>query len=353
MTEIRLLERTLAANLAWRKQRINFLAGFLVALFQVKTVNLMQIAAVFVGRAQVLSHDNRIQRFLHGFEVSEAELAQFIVRLLKLESPFIITFDRTEWKVGQRWVNVLMLAVVRDGVAIPLLWSLWSKKGCSNNQARNKLLDRFLSIFPVESSRFLCADREFADTTWLPALRSSGIRYRLRIKASATITDKRGRPMRASRVLQTMRFDEILQCRRQRRLWGERVWLAGIRKKDGANVIVISSEPSQTILADYAKRWQIETLFGCLKTRGFRLEDTHLREGERVGRLLSLLSLAFCWAVLSGAWQCQQQPLKMKKHGRLEKSVFRVGFEIIRRLFCSIEEKSRQKKERDDMTKAW
>lgn len=345
MTDIRLLERTLADNLPWRKQRINFLACFLMALFQVKTVNLTEIAAVFFGRAKVLSHYKRIQRFLHAFQIGEAELARLLVRLMKLEAPFVLTFDRTEWKVGQAWVNVLMLAVVRDGVAIPLLWSLWSKKGCSNNEQRNELLDRFLKIFGAKRIKFLCADREFADTNWLPALRKRGINYRLRIKANATITDKRGKPMRADKVLQTMRLDEILVCRRRRKLWGENVYVSGVRRKNNENVIIISSQASKTILFDYAKRWEIETLFGCFKTRGFRLEDTHLKETQRVSRLLSLLALAFCWALLSGEWQCQQKPLKTKKHGRLEKSVFRVGFEMLRRLLYTTGGEVSQKQE--------
>ena len=52
MADTRLLERTLANNVAWNKARINFLAKFLVALIQVKTVNLVQVANAFCARAQ-------------------------------------------------------------------------------------------------------------------------------------------------------------------------------------------------------------------------------------------------------------------------------------------------------------
>jgi hypothetical protein len=44
MAHIRSLERTLAENVAWNKARINFLAKFLIALIQVKSVNLVQVA---------------------------------------------------------------------------------------------------------------------------------------------------------------------------------------------------------------------------------------------------------------------------------------------------------------------
>ena len=32
------------------------------------------------------------------------------------------------------------------------------------------------------------------------------------------------------------------------------------------------------MIEDYYQRWHIETLFGCLKSRGFDLEATHMTE---------------------------------------------------------------------------
>ena len=52
MADIRLLERTLANNVAWNKARINFLAKFIIALIEVRSVNLAEIANVFLGRAK-------------------------------------------------------------------------------------------------------------------------------------------------------------------------------------------------------------------------------------------------------------------------------------------------------------
>jgi hypothetical protein len=52
MTPIRPLEQTLAQNIDWNKARINCLAKFLIALIQVRTINLTEIACVFAGQAQ-------------------------------------------------------------------------------------------------------------------------------------------------------------------------------------------------------------------------------------------------------------------------------------------------------------
>jgi hypothetical protein len=69
-------------------------------------------------------------------------------------------------------------------------------------------------------------------------------------------------------------------------------------------------------IGHYGKRWEIETLFGCLKSRGFNFEDTHMVNPERIGKLLVLLTVAFVWAHRVGQWKHEDKPIPVKKHGR-------------------------------------
>lgn len=62
------LEEILEKNLSWNRARIKFLARFLIALFQVQTVNLTKIACVFAGKAKMSSNYKRLQRFLRFFQ---------------------------------------------------------------------------------------------------------------------------------------------------------------------------------------------------------------------------------------------------------------------------------------------
>ena len=63
----------------------------------------------------------------------------------------------------------------------------------------------------------------------------------------------------------------------RRPIWGCFVHLSALRLDDGEFLFVASSGVSQAEALDtYADRWPVETLFGCLKTRGFNFEDTHL-----------------------------------------------------------------------------
>lgn len=273
-----------------------------------------------------------------------------MLKLLKLKPPFVIAIDRTEWQLGKSWVNVLLLSVSYKRVAIPLVWSVWEEKGCSDNCERREILERFIEEFGRESIDFVTADREFASKEWLEYLAREQIGFRLRIKANVRLTDKRGRVMRASQIWKRMPTGERMECRRRRKLWQQRVFVAVCRKKDGEAVIVISSERSGQILLEYGRRWEIETLFGNLKRRGFCLEETHLTCAARVSRLLSLLALAGCWALLAGEMRSRETPLKIKKHGRAEKSVFRLGFDMLRSCFCRIQTNLRQKQRFQQLT---
>jgi hypothetical protein len=148
----------------------------------------------------------------------------------------------------------------------------------------------------------------------------------------------------------TLKTDQRVEFRRRRKVWNTAVFVGVCRKADGDHVIVISSEQSGRILLEYGMRWEIETLFGILKTRGFRLEDTHLTDAARVSKLLSLLTLAGCWALLAGEFESAETPIKIKKHGRAEKSIFRLGFDTLRNCFCRIQINLGQKQRFQQLT---
>ena len=60
------------------------------------------------------------------------------------------------------------------------------------------------------------------------------------------------------------------------------------------------------------------------------MEDTHLTCRMKIEKLLFILAIAFCWALKAGEIRTKIVAFKNKKHGRKEKSIFRVGFDWIR-----------------------
>jgi hypothetical protein len=336
MADMRLLEHTLHENVAWNRARINFLARFIIALIEVRTVNLVEIANVFMGRAKPESHYKRAQRFLRFFELPYAQMSRFVVRLLRVPAPWVITLDRTDWHLGETPLNIMVLGIVYRGVAFPVLWTMLEKKGCSDTQERIALIEEFGRVFGYSAIQYLCADREFIGKDWFSWLRSQNPDFRIRVRENTKVKNGRGQLAQVWRLFRSHRIGQALVIEQARSVWGLPLFLTGLRLPSGAYVIVVSPRWSATAMEDYARRWEIETLFGCLKSRGFRLEETHLTQPERLRKLIALLALAFCWAHVIGEWLTQQQPLKIKKHGRLAKSIFRHGFDHLRRILCNL-----------------
>jgi transposase len=152
--------------------------------------------------------------------------------------------------------------------------------------------------------------------------------------------------MSARALFQHLEGGQSLILKRKRTVWGLELYVIGLKLAQNEFLILLTDQKPETALADYAKRWNIETLFGILKSRGFRFEETHLTNPERIAKLLALLALATVWAFKLGEWLHEQVPLTVKKHGRLGKSIFRYGFNFLRTTLLHIQFKS------DDWNKA-
>lgn len=339
MADIRSLERTLANTVALPKARRNFVAKFLVALLQVKTTNLSEIAQVFSGRARPDSHYKRIQRFLRFFELPFSVFALFIVKLLPVAGPFVLTLDRTNWQLGQTPLNLLVLGIAYRGVAFPVLWTVLEKKGNSNTAERIAIVSQFIALFGVARIAYLTADREFIGKRWFRWLHQQKLDFRIRVKENTQVMNKRGQEVAVWKLFRSQRVGCPLVIESGRQCWGLKLYFSGVRLPSGEYVIVAAPKFTPTALDEYRVRWGIETLFGCLKSRGFRLEETHVTDPERLAKLLALLALAFSWAHLVGEWLAQAEPLrinKLKKHGRKAKSLFRHGLDHLRRIVCNL-----------------
>jgi hypothetical protein len=148
MNQINLLRQTLKPLLGWHGARLSFLALFLIALLRVKTINLVELATGFRTQVKTDSNYKRLQRFFKDFNLDYVAIAKIIVTLMEIPQPWVLSKDRTEWSFGNTRFNILMLGVVHEGVAYPLLWEMLDKKGNSHSNERMDLLDRFREVFP-------------------------------------------------------------------------------------------------------------------------------------------------------------------------------------------------------------
>ena len=335
MFQIEELKEILKPSFNWHGARIDFLAKFLMALFTVRSVNLTKIAEAFSGKATIDSHYKRLQRFFRAFPLDLTQITLFVLKHFSTEKSIILALDRTNWKIGQQNLNILTLALVYKGIAIPLIWICLDKRGNSNTKERITLMNRFFEILETKNIKYILADREFIGQEWFKYL-NTNINFRIRIKANMMVTNLKGKHVHAFTLFKNLKIGENRVLSGKRQVCEVDLYLIGTKINKGEYVIIATTDSPQTALKDYKKRWNIETLFGCLKSKGFNLEDTHLTHLERVEKLIGVLTLAFCWALLIGEWRYDQKPIRIGKHTRPVKSIFRYGLEHFKNVCLNI-----------------
>ena len=99
---------------------------------------------------------------------------------------------------------------------------------------------------------------------------------------------------------------------------------------DGELLYLVGNIPVNKLKMSYKKRWSIEVFFQAIKERGFNLERSCLRNMEKYRLLFALVCSAFtiCWSTAIN--DAKHRPVKRKKHGYPQFSVFRRGLNIIR-----------------------
>jgi hypothetical protein len=323
------------------KSIINLMTEFILALIKIRDVNLTGIALVICGDSEVSSGYRRLQRFFAKAEICYICLAKLIVAIARIEgNKWTLAIDRTNWKFGKLHINILVLSVHHHGIGIPILWSMLDNNGGNSNSGqRQDLLDKFIRIFGVDKIGSLLADREFIGDVWFKYLADIGIKFYIRIGANITIGRAKNELITANKKVARLKNDEYIILDGERYLGlkhnGPKVKIAAAKNEEGELMVIATNDEVQHAIDKYRERWSIETLFGCLKTRGFNFENTHMVYFDRIGKLLALLAITFTLCHVLGIWRNSIKPIKLKQHKRKSVSLFRYGLDYLRKLLLN------------------
>jgi hypothetical protein len=310
--------------------RIKFFGLFICALCKVQTVCFEKLAADFNTHVRVDSSLRRIQRFMSEYLLDTKLIARFVFALLPHKPPYRLTMDRTNWKFGSTNINVLVLAVVYQGLAFPVLFKMMPKFGNSSAQERIDIIKEFIELFGIDSIECLLADREFVGDHWLAYLNDHHIRYHIRIRENFWIVIPRnGHRVKAAWLFNNLKINQYEFYHNIVYVNGQLCYLSASKIKNRLGVpelqIIVSFNKPDESQSVYKERWQIESAFKALKTSGFNVEDTHLTDIDRIHKLFALVLVAFVWAYKTGIYLDSLCPIKIKKHGRKAKSLFKYG----------------------------
>ena len=331
------LRDSLNGSFVWNKARMTCFVKMMLSLISTRTVNLNKIAWSMSSNAEQASRYRRIQRFFAEFSIDFDMIAAFIFKLFFISGgKWYLTMDRTNWQWGKSDINILTLAVVFKGIAIPIYWELLDKRGNSDTVERVAIVQKFIDKFGKDCIAGLLGDREFIGGAWFDWLIKEQISFWIRVKKNLLTTDSRGRTVPVKVLFRGLKPTEMCALYSKRNLMGHEVSIAGMKLADGELLIVATTESPGLAITRYALRWEIETLFSCLKGRGFNFEDTHIIDRTRIKKLIVLLAVAFCWAHKTGEWRHEHRPIKIKKHGRPEVSLFRYGLDYLVDLLANL-----------------
>lgn len=328
------LQTVMQGYFYWHKARITFIAAFILSLIKLRSVNFTKLANALNGNVKQKSNYRRIQRFFAHFDLSYDLVVQLILHLLPIKSGFTISIDRTNWKLGKFNINILTAGIIHQGVAFPISWHLLSKRGNSNTKERIHLMEQVLTRIHKSQIHVVVANREFIGQEWFTWLQTQDISFAIRVKENAIVASA-GKEIPLKKMFANLHIHQQTINRKPRRVYDLLVYLSAIRLKDQL-LIVASNTQGQTALDTYKTRWGIEVLFANLKSRGFNLEETHMVDEERIEKLIALLAIACTWAHIIGEWIALKKPLKVKKHGRMEKSLFRYGLDHLQYVLLNI-----------------
>jgi len=89
----------------------------------------------------------------------------------------IVALDRTQWRLN----NLFVVSLIWNQRAIPLYWQLLSKRGCSNIQEQQALLQPVLRLLK-DYQIILLGDKKLGSVKLAKWLTDKGIKFVLRVK---------------------------------------------------------------------------------------------------------------------------------------------------------------------------
>jgi Transposase DDE domain len=324
----------------------------LQGIIESQTVNLAASAEALSRRSEQ-SSTQIYSQYIRYFQTGHSEnhlKANFlcIFNLVHSYSTGELVIDRTEWKYGTQWHNILLIGLICGGNLVPLIWQDLGEKRCSDESERIALVKRLQEWWQLTGKPFpslvMYGDREFIGKEWFKYLIKIEMNFVIRLKENqkffiwkdgqmtrkAYSTKVLGRYMRrySLKSLEIIIADEVIipfayvqQIENQAENQAEWYLAANIPNVETAGL-------------QYEHRWTVENTFGHCKSKGLHLEDFQLCGSHKLELMISLLSILYALSIHQALAENLMETIPIKTYrdqkSYAAKAVFKVGFERIR-----------------------
>ena len=265
-------------------------------------------------------------RLIRFFQLDEKEKESLIKSLLcisfcllnqKGRKPKYLTLDGTSWEYGQKKIHLITLAVVINGISIPICWEELDKKGISNLEERKSLMERGCTLYDLKGM-VLLADREYIGEEWFKYLKSKGLGFVIRLKKGIykeyidnqrTGFDKdfKHQKWRYRGLENDAKKKTYENCgvAKEIEILGEKYTFVVFKNpKEAADEPLIyflsTLKKKKSIVTAYPIRWSIETCFKHLKSNGFDLEALNFKEPNKIKLMMGIVVFLYVMCLGQG-----------------------------------------------------
>jgi Transposase DDE domain len=301
--------------------KLDQLGTLAYAMLQNSTVCLYQCRGT-VAQERDIELPSAHQYLIRFFKTGKAEelgwlcFAMIFKMLKKVEKAYFL-IDRTEWKHGGRWYNLLVIGLVVNQIFIPLVCHDLGERKSSSTEERKQLWSEFEAKIRwindgVLPTIYVAADREFGSAAWVDFLAGQHVYFVLRAKGNhkwdflADYTTTSNKPARLATLARWGRRKGITTFILFSKATNAIVYLHIVHleraPKGQQNFLCLLSNLSQAPAVEefYACRWKIESCFKHLKTNGFNLEKLNLLPIQSVELIFMVLSLVYTLTIMEG-----------------------------------------------------
>jgi hypothetical protein len=226
----------------------------------------------------------------------------------------------------------LVASVVYAGRALPIAWLVVKgKKGHLPQQRHLELLEMVHNLVGEASRVVVLGDGEFDGTLLLARIKGHGWHYVVRTAKSSQLKDgdlccnfeqlgvgPGGLVAVAEAHFTAQEYGPLLAVA----VWDSRY--------ENPLYLISNLGQADEAVEYYTLRFRIECFFSDTKTRGFRLDKSHLEESDRLSRLLLAAVLAYWWLTNLGVTGRERDWDKLvHRTDRTDLSFFQLGWRIL------------------------
>src|SRR5215210_2137768 len=319
-----------------QRQHLSVLAAIISGIVGSRHANLPAIAAK-VPTPTATKRESQVKSFYRwlkndhkqqDYRVVFAPFAQALLNSMA-GGPLVLVIDGST--IGQGGM-ALLINVVYKGRALPIGWLVISaKKGHLAEKYHLALLKQVKPLVPAGTEVIFLGDGEFDGCCLLRRLSYYGWHYVCRTAKSSLLWLGDERTNFAGLAVEPNSLVSVAATAFSKHEYGPVLAIALWQVGHTEPLYLVSNLAlAEEAVWYYRKRFRIETFFSDSKSRGFRLDKSHLKEPKRLERLLLAACLAYLWIVYLGTVALVEGWNKViHRTDRVDLSLFNLGLNLL------------------------